>query len=291
MKKFLLLVLAGITAVGTLAATYGPWGDSDAVKNPDKLGPTYLMNMPLTINGAAAQQGDCVAVYRQDTSALCGLGKVLDSSGKLTLVCYAPQLVVLHFKVWLSSSGMSAPKIYDCAATCDLLAPAPGSFYSGHTLVVVDNEPIIVNSPITYTNLKGATHTNPSTYQEGAAVTFSAPSEVTGYTFAGWTPSGITASMKGSQSVQANWQAHTYTIAYSGNGGVGHMSGTAATYDQDATVAGNGFTRGGFEFQGWALVATGEVAYVPGAIVRNLSAQQGGVVTLYAVWELSLIHI
>ncbi|MGN0877081.1 MAG: InlB B-repeat-containing protein [Kiritimatiellia bacterium] len=151
--------------------------------------------------------------------------------------------------------------------------------------MVADNEPIIVNSPITYTNLKGATHTNPSTYQEGTAVTFSAPSEVTGYTFAGWTPSGITASMKGSQSVQANWQAHTYTIAYSGNGGTGHMSGTAATYDQDATVAGNGFTRGGFEFQGWALVATGEVAYVPGAIVRNLSAQQGGVVTLYAVWE------
>lgn len=118
--------------------TYGPWGESDAVKNPDKLGPTYLMNMPLTILGTAASEGDCVAVYRQDTGVLCGLGKVLDNSGKLTLVCYAPAGVKLHFKTWQLSSGINDPQIYDCDAKSDLVAPASGSFLTGHALVVTD---------------------------------------------------------------------------------------------------------------------------------------------------------
>ena len=118
--------------------TYGPWGESDAVKNPDKLGPTYLMNMPLTILGAPASEGDCVAVYRQDTGVLCGLGKVLDNSGKLTLVCYAPAGVNLHFKAWQLSSGVADPQIYDCDAKSDLVAPASGSFLTGHALVVTD---------------------------------------------------------------------------------------------------------------------------------------------------------
>ena len=118
--------------------TYGPWGESDAVKNPDKLGPTYLMNMPLTIMGEPAAQGDCVAVYRQDTNVLCGLGKVLDDSGTLTLVCYAPAGVTLHFKVWQMSSGINDPQIYDCDAKCDLVAPASGAFLTGHSLSVSD---------------------------------------------------------------------------------------------------------------------------------------------------------
>lgn len=118
--------------------TYGPWGESDAVKNADKLGPTYLMNMPLTILGSTAAQGDCVAVYRQDTSALCGLGKVLDDSGKLTLVCYAPAGVTLHFKVWTAASGINNPQIYDCDSKCDLVAPTSGAFLTGHSLVVTD---------------------------------------------------------------------------------------------------------------------------------------------------------
>ena len=118
--------------------TYGPWGESDSVKNADKLGPTYLMNMPLTILGEAASEGDCVAVYRQDTGALCGLGKVLNDSGMLTVVCYAPQGVKLHFKTWTLSSGITNPQIYDCDARSDLVAPTSGSFLTGHSLVVTD---------------------------------------------------------------------------------------------------------------------------------------------------------
>ncbi len=137
---------------------------------------------------------------------------------------------------------------------------------------------------LTYTNLKGATHTNPATYEEGTEVSFTAPSPVTGYTFTGWTPARITASTTGPQTVRANWRANAYTIAYNANGGSGATAQTAATYDADARLARNGFTREGYVFAGWSTRASGPVAYQPGAAVRNLSSAQGGVVTLYAVW-------
>ena len=144
-------------------------------------------------------------------------------------------------------------------------------------------KPIVI-SPITYQNLRGATHTNPESYQEGTLVSFTNPSGVTGYTFAGWTPSQITADMTGTQTVRANWTANSYTISYNANGGSGTMDGTPAAYDSKATVAANGFTWMGHEFKGWATEPGGAVVYAPDQAVTNLTAQAGGVVTLYAVW-------
>ena len=137
---------------------------------------------------------------------------------------------------------------------------------------------------IAYTNLKDATHANPETYEEGTEVSFSDPSAVRGYAFTGWTPARITASTTGPLTVRANWRAHTYTIAYNANGGSGEMEPTAAAYDEDVRLAWNGFTRAGYAFAGWARRASGSVVYEQGVEVRNLSAAQGGVVTLYAVW-------
>ena len=141
-----------------------------------------------------------------------------------------------------------------------------------------------VRSPLAYTNLRGAAHANPSAYEEGTALTFSDPSAVRGYAFTGWTPARITASTTGPLTVRANWRAHTYTIAYNANGGSGEMEPTAAAYDEDVRLAWNGFTRAGYAFAGWARRASGSVVYEQGVEVRNLSAAQGGVVTLYAVW-------
>lgn len=124
--------------------TYGPWGESSAVKNPDKLGPTYLQNMSVTIYGSPAEEGDVVAVYREDTDALCGLGKVMDSSGRVTLVYYAPKGTILTFKVWLGASGVTNPTILNCDATCNLEAPDVGLFYSGHALRVTDDESLTI---------------------------------------------------------------------------------------------------------------------------------------------------
>ena len=62
-----------------------------------------------------------------------------------------------------------------------------------------------VYSAITYTNLRGATNPNPATYQEGASFAFADLGVIEGYTFAGWTPGGITADMTGTQTVTAAW--------------------------------------------------------------------------------------
>ncbi|MBQ9694765.1 MAG: leucine-rich repeat protein, partial [Kiritimatiellae bacterium] len=45
-------------------------------------------------------------------------------------------------------------------------------------------KPVVISN-ITYDNLRGATHTNLATYEEGTLVTFANPSAVTGYVFAG----------------------------------------------------------------------------------------------------------
>lgn len=145
----------------------------------------------------------------------------------------------------------------------------------------------IVYSAISYTNLRGATNPNPATYQEGTFVTFENLGAVTGYTFAGWTPAQITSDMTGAQTVRAEWTANSYSITYNPNGGSGTMDATAATYDSEVSIAENGFTWSGHEFTGWATNETGEAVYVAGQTATNLTAQSGGVVALYAVWELS----
>lgn len=141
------------------------------------------------------------------------------------------------------------------------------------------------SSTIAYTNLRGAENTNPATYEEGKGLTFVAPGAVTGYTFTGWTPAQITAEMTGAQTVQANWNANTYRIAYSANGGTGHMDETACQYDAEGPIATNAFVREGYIFMGWATKEGGPVVYAPGEKVKNLTSDPDGVVQLYAVWE------
>ena len=132
-------------AGGTATPTYGPWGEAEAVKNPDKLGPTMLTDMTLELNGAAGAVGDVVAAFRGDTGALCGLGKVMDGAGTLSMVCYAPTGTKLHFKVWVAASGVENPVVVDCDAKSDLTAPTSGAFLSGHALVVSDDKDLTIS--------------------------------------------------------------------------------------------------------------------------------------------------
>ena len=151
-------------------------------------------------------------------------------------------------------------------------------------------KPIVI-SKLTYENLRGATHTNPSTYQEETTVALTPPSALTGYTFAGWDPAAITADMTGDIVVYANWTPNTYKIVYYANGGSGTMADTACTYDVAAMVAANGFVRTGHTFVGWATTPGGEVAYTAGQSVTNLTTVSNGVVPLYAVWQINTYFV
>ena len=142
----------------------------------------------------------------------------------------------------------------------------------------------IVYSSITYENLRGAANPNPATYLEGTLMTFENPETVTGYTFAGWTPSQITSDMTGAQTVRAAWTANSYSIAYDPNGGSGTMDATPMVYDVAGVLAASDFTYAEHLFIGWAAEPEGPVVYSAGQSVTNLTAQSGGVVMLYACW-------
>lgn len=80
---------------------------------------------------------------------------------------------------------------------------------------------------------------------------------------------------------------NTYTVAYAGNGHTGGATAASThTYDKAKALTANGFTRTGYTFKGWNTRADGSgTSYADKASVKNLTAVNGGSVTLYAQWE------
>ena len=77
----------------------------------------------------------------------------------------------------------------------------------------------------------------------------------------------------------------TYTIKYNGNGATsGSTTSSSHTYDEEKELTANGFSRTGYNFAGWATISNGNVKYSNKQKVKNLSATQGDIVDLYAVW-------
>ena len=126
-----------------------------------------------------------------------------------------------------------------------------------------------------------------------------------GYTFLGWwnypyNPTMPKPSIKPGQtsdyvsfaksgtSMIARWSANTYTVKFNANGGDGTMADQAFVYDTSDTLSLNAFTRTDYTFVGWSTTADGAVQYADGEAVQNvkeLTADDDGVVELYAVWE------
>ena len=114
----------------------------------------------------------------------------------------------------------------------------------------------------------------------------------TGYTFAGWSLDGKTAvtpvETMGAESITyvALWNANKYTVKFHPGSDLaqGTMSDAALTYDKAQSLTKNAFTRSGYDFAGWALQEGGGVKYADQASVKNLTAENGAVVNLYAVW-------
>ena len=135
---------------------------------------------------------------------------------------------------------------------------------------------------------------NPASYNvESAAITLVNPTR-TGYTFAGWTGTGLneptmeviipTGSI-GERSYTATWKATTYSVHFDANGGKGTMDDQSFTYDQEQQLSANAFTCEGNVFVGWNTAADGTGTwYTPLNYYTNLPTHQGDVVILYAQW-------
>ncbi|MBR5872053.1 MAG: InlB B-repeat-containing protein, partial [Oscillospiraceae bacterium] len=79
---------------------------------------------------------------------------------------------------------------------------------------------------------------------------------------------------------------HTYTISFDKNNAAatGSMEDLVLTYDVEQALTKNAFTVENYEFAGWAEFAEGSIKFADGAKVNNLSAEDGAVITLYALW-------
>ena len=78
---------------------------------------------------------------------------------------------------------------------------------------------------------------------------------------------------------------NTYTVAFDGNGSTYEPMGTQImTYDATYNLTANAYTKTGCNFAGWSTTKNGSCEYPDKASVKNLTAENGGTVTLYAIW-------
>ncbi|MCD7824913.1 MAG: InlB B-repeat-containing protein, partial [Clostridiaceae bacterium] len=126
----------------------------------------------------------------------------------------------------------------------------------------------------------------------------------TGYTFAGWNTkadgsgtayeAGLSATCNtaAGYTLYAQWEANTFTIAYDANGGSGSMANQTMTYDTEAKLTANAYTRTGYSFQGWSTASSSStVTYADQESVKNLSSKSGDTINLYAVWKVNTYTI
>lgn len=78
---------------------------------------------------------------------------------------------------------------------------------------------------------------------------------------------------------------NTYTVKFGANGGDGTMTEQSFIYGDTQNLTKNAFTRTGYTFVGWATSAGGAVVYADGEAVKNLTDENNGTFTLYAVWQ------
>ena len=124
----------------------------------------------------------------------------------------------------------------------------------------------------------GSTANTTATYDQNVTIASNGYTK-TGYTFAGWTTKsdgsddgygwtnwkGIWKYVDGQYGIAnrklqlyARWTPNKYTISYNGNGATGgSTANTTATYDQNVTIASNGYTRTGYTFAGWTTKTNG----------------------------------
>lgn len=117
-----------------------------------------------------------------------------------------------------------------------------------------------------------------------------------GYLFSGWAvvtdgpvvyQSGTCVSEvppEGCKELFAVWTPIEYRVVFNANGGVGTMSEVSCRYDEPIVLPGCGFTSDMHDFACWSPSRDVSVRYEAGASVKNLTAEPGATVALYACW-------
>lgn len=170
------------------------------------------------------------------------------------------------FGGWYYNSVLCDSELWNIAENCTLIAD-----WQANT------------NQITY-NLGGGTNatSNPETYITGTTVVLQNPTK-TGYTFDGWTTTGITTPTKnvkisstdyGDKTFKANWTANTYTVSFNANGGTCSTTTKEITYDSTYSLPTP--SRTGYTFKGWTYNSS---------VYTNRYWQIAKNCTLYAKWQ------
>lgn len=127
---------------------------------------------------------------------------------------------------------------------------------------------------------------------ESGKTATSPDSAKTGYYLSGWynekTLFDFRTPITSDLTLKAKWAAHTYTIVFNRNGGTGDdMQSLSCTYDKDVALTMNSYTApAGKVFVGWALSKDAATpVYFNGEIIKNLTSENGAVITLYALYD------
>ena len=147
---------------------------------------------------------------------------------------------------------------------------------------------------ITY-NLGGGSAKNPESYEvDSRVITLKTPM-LKGYTFTGWSGTGIdgvsmdvviTTGSVGDREYIANWKENSYKLQFIpyGDGTTGSMETMTLMYTDKTAIIDNTFKRPGYTFAGWATEAGGEKLYDDREIVSGLAAEDHETITLYPTW-------
>ena len=141
----------------------------------------------------------------------------------------------------------------------------------------------------------GGTSIPPQSVIENGTVTKPNDPEKSGYTFKGWYKESyflneynFNSKVTGDTIIFAKWSPNKYTVKFHPNGGTGSMADMPFTYDIEQTLAENTFEREGYTFKGWfAIIDSVERNFADKESVKNLTSEDGAVITLYAKWEAS----
>ena len=95
----------------------------------------------------------------------------------------------------------------------------------------------------------------------------------------------LTAQAAGQVVLYGKWAINSYKVLFHGNGANVKDRAQTMTYGKTTVLAANAFKRTGYVFRGWSDSPEGEVVYNNKEKVTSLTAKQGGIVDLYAVWE------
>ncbi len=264
---------------GFINMTTGAFGTNSTYPNSKYAEPVLLRNgVSYTLSGASSSNLRW-RLFNLD-------GTYITSQ---TVTTFTPDKDVICFILDYSDLGDSVRSQIKLTSNVQLSSSIKNGSMGDLTYIANWN---MMDYTISYAGLAGVTGelNNPTSYNATQTITLNNPSKV-GYTFAGWTGTGLSgvtknvvipAGSSGNRTYTANWKTDSYTITVSLNGGT-ISGGIPETY----TIMSNDITlptpkKTGYTFIGWKGTGIASGTTSPSVVIRNGST---GNRSYEAVWE------